>query len=94
MNKKFLIKTTALLLLEEIYLKANCNFQANIDATKYVNENRDMDMIQKAAYYLKEKNYIHYDIAPFKQWSVTMTATGVDWIEECYKVNPTDNIKE
>lgn len=94
MNDKFFIKTIALQLLEKIYLQCNHNLTAIIDISKIINKDIDNDKIQKAAYYLKDKKYIHYDIAPYQQWTVTMTAAGVDWIEECYNVNPTDYTKE
>ena len=65
MNKKYPIKTTALMLLENIYLNSNYNLQATINAKSLVNKEIDMQIIQKAATYLKEKDYIYYDIASF-----------------------------
>ena len=53
-----------------------------------------MQMIQKSATYLKEKDYIHYDIVPHDKWTVTITAKGIDWVEECYNIDPTEPIKE
>ena len=94
MNNKFLIKTVALMVLKEIYLKSDYNFRASLNVNTFVNEKVNIEMIQKAATYLKEKNYIQYDIAPYEKWTVTMTAAGVDWVEECYNINPTDHIKE
>lgn len=94
MNKKYQIRTTALMLLENIYLNSNYNLQATINANSLVNNEINIQMIQKAATYLKEKGYIHYDIAPYDKWSVTITATGVDWVEECHKIYPTELVKE
>ena len=53
-----------------------------------------MQIIQKAATYLKEKDYIYYDIAPYDKWTVTITAKGIDWVEECHHISPTESIKE
>ena len=53
-----------------------------------------MQIIQKAATYLKEKDYIYYDIAPYDKWTVTITAKGIDWVEECHNISPTESIKE
>ena len=64
MNKKYPIRTTALMLLENIYLNSNYNLQTTINANSLANEKMNIQMIQKAATYLKEKGYIHYDIAP------------------------------
>lgn len=94
MNKKYPIRTTALMLLENIYLNSNYNLQATINANSIANEKMNIQMIQKAETYLKEKGYIHYDIAPHDKWTVTITAAGVDWVEECHKIDPTESIKE
>lgn len=94
MNKKYQIRTTALMLLENIYLNSNYNLQATINANSLVNNEINIQVIQKAATYLKEKGYIYYDIAPHDKWTVTITATGVDWVEECHKIDPTESIKE
>lgn len=92
MKNKYPIRTTALMLLENIYLNSNYNLQATINANSLTNEKISIQMIQKAATYLKEKSYIHYDIAPYDKWTVTITATGIDWVEECHKINPTEPI--
>ncbi len=66
------------MLLENIYLNSNYNLQATINAKSLVNKEIDMQIIQKAATYLKEKNYIYYDITPHDRWTVTITAKGID----------------
>ena len=55
MNNKFLIKTIALMILKEIYLKSDCNFRANLNINIFVNEKINIEILQKAATYLKEK---------------------------------------
>ncbi len=90
MNNQFFIKTVALVILENIYLKSDNNFIATINVNDFIGERIDMAMMQKAAKYLKEKNYIQYDVAPYDKWTVTMTATGVDWLEDCHNINPVD----
>lgn len=55
MRKKYPIRSTALILLENIYLNSNHNLQATINVNSLVNEEADIQMIQKAAAYLKEK---------------------------------------
>ena len=57
MNRKYPIRTTSLMLLENIYLNSNYNLQATINAKTLVNKEIDMQMIQKSATYLKEKDY-------------------------------------
>lgn len=94
MNRKYPIRTTSLMLLENIYLNSNYNLLATINAKTLVNKEIDMQMIQKSATYLKEKDYIHYDIVPHDKWTVTITAKGIDWVEECYNIDPTEPIKE
>ena len=94
MNRKYPIRTTSLMLLENIYLNSNYNLQATINAKSLVNKEIDMQIIQKAATYLKEKDYIYYDIAPYDKWTVTITAKGIDWVEECHNISPTESIKE
>lgn len=90
MNKKFPIRTVALFLLEKIYINSDHDFKAIIDVSEITNADINIDMVQKAAKYLKEKNYIQYDVAPYDKWTVTMTATGVDWLEDCHNINPVD----
>lgn len=94
MNKKYPIRTTALILLENIYINSNYNLQATINANSLVNKEIDIQTIQKAATYLKEKDYIRYDIAPHDKWTVTITAKGIDWVEECHNITPMKSIKE
>ncbi len=90
MNKKFYIRTIAFQLLEKIYLQCNHNFTASIDISELINKEITIDMIQKAWKYLMGKQLIEKCDAPYQKWTVTMTAAGVDWIEDCYNVNPTD----
>lgn len=90
MNEKFYIRTIALFLLEKIYLKSGYDFESTINVNELLDDDIDIDMIQKVAFYLKEKNFITYDTVPYKDnnWSVSITATGIDWVEECHNINP------
>ena len=46
-------------------------------------------MLQKAAVYLKEKSFITSGEAPCEyNWTATITANGIDWLEDFYQINP------
>lgn len=96
MNEKFYIRTVALFLLEKLYLKSKYDFTSTIDITKLLNNDIKINMLQTAAFYLKEKDFITYSTVPYQtnNWTANITAAGVDWIEECYKIDPTNYIKE
>lgn len=82
------------MLLEKIYLNSNHNLTAIIDVTSLITKDITLDMIQKAWKYLTEKQFIERSDAPYQKWTVTVTAAGVDWIEDCYNIDPTDYARE
>lgn len=94
MNEKYPIRTIAFMLLEKIYLNSNHNLTATIDVSTLITKDITKDLIQKAWKYLMGKQFIEKCDAPYQQWTVTMTAAGIDWIEDYYNVKPTNHIKE
>lgn len=90
MNKQFPIRTIALKLLEKIYLKSDCYFKSTINAFELVNDDITKTVIQKAGKYLKDKNLIETEEYASEEWVVTITYTGVDWLEDYHKINPCD----
>lgn len=55
MEKQFLIRTAAIKLLEEIYLKSDGSLKATINAYEIVDNNIDKTIVQKAGQYLMKK---------------------------------------
>ena len=90
MNQKFPIKTVALKLLEKIYLESDYQFKATINAYELVSDKLDKTTIQKAGKYLNDKKLIETTEYASEKWNVTLTYSGIDWLEECYKINPCD----
>lgn len=90
MNKKFLIRTVALKLLEKIYLSSDESLHAIINAFDIVDNNIDKTTIQKASRYLIKKNLVITDKIAYEEWPVTITYNGIDWLEDCYNINPCD----
>lgn len=89
MNKNFLIRTAAFRLLEELYLSSDHNLKSNIHPSDITDDKINLVILQKAAIYLKEKSFITYNNAPCDyDWSATITANGIDWLEDFYQINP------
>ena len=89
MHKKLLIRTAAFRLLEELYLCSDHNLKANINPSDITDDKIDIKMLQKAAVYLKEKSFITSGEAPCEyNWTATITANGIDWLEYFYQINP------
>lgn len=85
MEQKFLIKTTALKLMEELYLKCDSNFSAKIDAFSPFDDNYDKELIVKASKYLVDKHYLTSSGLASENWTTSITTSGIDWVEECHK---------
>ena len=90
MNQKYPIRTVALKLLEKVYLESDCHFNATINAYELASEQLDKTTIQKAGKYLSDKELIKSNSAANDEWKVTLTYDGIDWLEECYNINPCD----
>lgn len=90
MNKKFLIKTIALKLLEKIYLESDCYFKATINAYEFVSDDVSKTTIQKAGKYLKDKGLISTNEYASDKWTATIEYMGIDWLEDCHNINPCD----
>ena len=85
MEQKFLIKTTALKLMEELYLKSNSSLRAIINAYSIFDDNYDKNLIIKASKYLIDKKYVDSGSLATEKWTTSITANGIDWVEECHK---------
>lgn len=90
MNNKFLIRTVALKLLEKVYLSTDSSLHATINAFDIVDNNIDETLIQKASQYLIRKNLVSTDKIAYEAWPVTITYSGIDWLEDCHNINPCD----
>lgn len=93
MNKKFFIKTVALILLEKIYVDSNANLTVTINPFEILDENINEKIIKQAISYLLEKHYIEAGNVIQKDWTVSITGEGIDWVEECNNINSLDNRK-
>ena len=82
MNTKFLIKPTALKLLEQLYINCNHELQATIDVSKLLNDDVDIKTIQKACRYLIQKKMISTQQIPCDKWTAAITSEGIDWVED------------
>lgn len=85
MEQKFLIRTVALKLMEELYLKCDSNFSAKTNAFSLFDNNYDKELIIKASRYLIDKHYIMSSGLASENWTTSITANGIDWVEECHK---------
>ena len=81
MNQKYPIRTVALKLLEKVYLESDCHFNATINAYELASEQLDKTTIQKAGKYLKDKKLIETTEYASEKWNVTITYSGIDWLE-------------
>ena len=89
MHKSLLIRTAAFRILEDLYLCSDHNLKSNIHPSDLTDNKIDIVMIQKAAIYLKEISFITYSNVPCDyDWSATITANGIDWLEDFYQINP------
>lgn len=89
MHKNLLIRTAAFRLLEELYLCSDHNLKSNINPSDITDDKIDIKMLQKAAIYLKEKSFITYSETPCEyDWAATITANGIDWLEDFYQIDP------
>lgn len=86
MEQKFLLKTTALRLLEEIYLKSDSSLRTIINTYALFNNDYEKILITKASQYLIKKKYVETDMVACENWRVSITADGIDWVEECHKI--------
>lgn len=89
MQDKFLIRTVALKLLEELYIKSDYDFTATINAFELFtyNENIDKKLVQKAGKYLKDKKFIQTEQYASDEWEATILCDGIDWLENSYNIN-------
>lgn len=94
MNKRFLIKTIALILLEKIYVDLNTDLTATINPFEISDENINEKIIKQSISYLLEKHYIEAGNVVKEDWTVSITGEGIDWVEECNNINPLGNRKE
>lgn len=85
MEQKFLIKTTALRLLEEIYLESDSSLRATINAYTLFDSDYNETLVLKASQYLIKKKYVETDMVACEDWRVSITADGIDCVEECHK---------
>lgn len=94
MNEKLLIRTTALLLLNEIYLKCDGDLVTCINPINIINDDIDETMIKKAESYLHEKGLIEGGNIMNNKWYISITSKGIDWVEEYYNIDPKDYINK
>ena len=79
---EYIIRTTALLILSEIYLQCDHSFKvSSLDCAK-ICTNTDKTDIQKAIKYLSEKRYIEPDGGIHIILSCNITSSGIDWVED------------
>lgn len=90
MDKKFLIRTTALKLLEKIYLESRNDLTAVLNPLEIMDEDINEKIIKQAILYLLDKQYIMAGDIIREDWTASITGKGVDWVEDCHSVNPLD----
>lgn len=88
MDTKLLIRSTAIKLLEKIYLESDCYLKATIDAFEFINDEVDKTLIQKAGLYLSNKGFIETSLMACDKWVVMITVSGIDWLEDNRTNNP------
>lgn len=82
MERKFLIKPTALKLLEQLYFNCDHDLKATIDVSKIIDDDIDLQTIQKACQYLIRKKMVETQKIAVKEWCATITPMGIDWVED------------
>lgn len=84
MEQKFLIKTTALKLLEELYFKSDSSLRATVNAFSLFDDPCDKDLVIKASQYLIKKKYVDANALASTCWTASITVSGIDWVEEIH----------
>lgn len=87
--KEIQIRAVAARLMAELCLQCDTNFHfKNVDAFAIFNGTSvEKQEIIKASKYLCEKKYITGNALASDSWENSITATGIDWVEDYLNIN-------